>query len=145
MSNTIIKFGTIKSTLKSIYDCIISEHKYYQQNKVEHFTLLCLNKENEIIYNKIISSGTEYFCPVNPLRIIDIVKHIGKVNYIITCHNHPSCILIPSKADIEQNKLVKNLLYKNFEDNIVLYDDIIIDNTNRLYSNDTLKKVVEFY
>lgn len=89
---------------------------------IEHFTLLLLNKQNNIMSWIHISSGGIDGAVVDPRLIFKYAIEDLATN-IILCHNHPSGTLRPSQADIDITKNVINvgkLLQITVLDHIIL-------------------------
>lgn len=78
-----------------------------RDNKKEHFIIFYLDCRNQVIKREIISMGTLDANLVHPREVFEpAVK--GLAAQIITCHNHPSGNLEPSKEDIiVANRLVE--------------------------------------
>lgn len=77
--------------------------------KVEGFIVLYLNSSNNLIEEERLSTGTIDRSPVYPREIVErVVGHRAKS--VIICHNHPSGVLKPSRADIEITLKLKKVL-----------------------------------
>lgn len=64
----------------------------------EHFVIACLNSKGRVSGFKLLSSGTETACPVNPAMIFRAALILGGTS-VILCHNHPSGNPAPSRED----------------------------------------------
>ncbi|OHC74935.1 MAG: hypothetical protein A3G18_01255 [Rhodospirillales bacterium RIFCSPLOWO2_12_FULL_58_28] len=91
-------------------------------NKTEQFQILYLNARNMIIADEVQQEGTVDHTPVYPREVVKRALELGAVA-LIMIHNHPSGDPIPSKADIEMTKKVKEAGEKL---GITLHDHVII-------------------
>lgn len=69
----------------------------------ETFCVLLVNRANEVIGAKVVSSGGTAGCVVDPKLIFSIALQ-AMASGVILCHNHPSGNLKASQADIEITK-----------------------------------------
>ena len=88
----------------------------------EHFYLMLLNKNNELLNKKQLYQGTNNQVLID-LRDIFEFALINKAQKIICIHNHPSGYSNPSKDDLSTTKGIQNVAQKL---NIVFVDHIII-------------------
>ena len=88
----------------------------------ENFVLVILNKNKQIIFEKILYKGDEENVSISAREIINLlVLHNGYYFYLI--HNHPNDSLLPSESDINfTNKLKEKVKHLN----IHLIDHLII-------------------
>lgn len=99
------------------------------QKSREHFMLLLLDSQNQLISHKTLFKGTLNSAEVHP-RIVVETALSQKANALILAHNHPSGKIEPSPADRAiTNQLQKALALVD----IKILDHIIIGK-NRAYS-----------
>ena len=75
----------------------------------EHFLVLYLNNQHQLISDEILFSGTIDSCSVYPRELVKRALELD-ANAIILCHNHPSGITTPSQADHTITSQIKNCL-----------------------------------
>ena len=75
-------------------------------DRIEEFTLLCLNRANKVLGWAKISSGGLAGTVADPKVIFQVALKANASN-IILCHNHPSGNLQPSEADISITRRIK--------------------------------------
>lgn len=97
---------------------------------IEQFTVAFLNRANRIIGVSVISKGGITGTIADP-RLILATALKAAATGIVLCHNHPSCNLQASSADIEITKKIQSAC--NFLD-IKLLDHLIISPTGEYYS-----------
>jgi len=85
------------NVLKKIYPSL--EHR-------EYFYMLCLNRNNKVLGYSLISMGGLTGTVVD-VRIIFQTALKASANSIILSHNHPSGNTMPSQADKDINKKIK--------------------------------------
>lgn len=89
----------------------------------EHFMLVVLDNNNEILEEKILNIGNVNSSIVNLAEFArTILRHSTGVNFI-TAHNHPSGSLIPSNEDDQiRNKILKiaELFKFNYLDDMII-------------------------
>jgi len=71
----------------------------FMNEKQEHFVVICLNGNKEVIDYKTIFKGTIDFAMVHPREVVSYLTSQGAKRFIIL-HNHPSNNVIPSEMDI---------------------------------------------
>ncbi|MCR5762019.1 MAG: DNA repair protein RadC [Treponema sp.] len=101
---------------------IIPYIQHYAMESKEHFICASLNGAHEILKIRVISVGTIDKTLIHPREIFSdpISEHASAV---ICSHNHPFGPCIPSKADLESTKTIKNaaaILGIAFLDHIIL-------------------------
>ena len=65
----------------------------------ENFVLVILNKNKQIIFEKVLYKGDDSNLVISPREIIHLlILHNGYYFYLI--HNHPNNTLLPSESDI---------------------------------------------
>jgi DNA repair protein RadC len=89
---------------------------------VEQFRVLFLDRRNVLIADELQHRGTIDHTPVYPREVAKRALELD-ASAIIMVHNHPSNHPVPSKADVEMTKLVRETLERL---GIVLHDHIII-------------------
>ena len=88
----------------------------------EQLIIVILNKNKQIITEKVLYCGDENKIPINPRDILRLLMiHNGYYFYLI--HNHPNDSFLPSQADIIFTRLIEEKA-KNI--NVKLLDHIII-------------------
>lgn len=91
----------------------------------ENFVLVILNKNKQIIFEKILYKGDEDNMSVSPREIINLlVLHNGYYFYLI--HNHPNNSLSPSDSDITFTEKINKRAEKI---GVKLLDHLIIGQT----------------
>lgn len=75
----------------------------------EHFEILCLNAQNQLIVTERLFSGTINSASVFPREIVKLVLEVN-ANAVIIAHNHPSGTPTPSQADKNITEKIKNAL-----------------------------------
>ena len=80
--------------------------KHYTMEPTEHFIVASLNGAHEILNIRVISVGTPNRTMVHPREVLadPVAEHAAG---IICCHNHPYGPCIPSIADMNTTKLLK--------------------------------------
>jgi DNA repair protein RadC len=89
---------------KDVYKIFVDE---LRDKKQEHFYVLTLDSNNQIISKDLVSIGTLNVSVVHPREIFrNAIK--DSANSIIIIHNHPSGNLEPSPEDIQVTAILKN-------------------------------------
>ena len=83
----------------SIMQQVLLREKKIDRNK-EHFWIIGLANNNQILFIELISLGSVKATIVEPMEVFSFALQKRAVK-IIMVHNHPSGTLNPSKADIE--------------------------------------------
>ena len=94
----------MKEKIKILYpvDCISLLSKY-ERMKQEHFGVIFLNSQKEVIRTKCFFVGSECFCQVHPKLIFWKACKL-EASSMILFHNHPSGNTSPSDYDIKLTK-----------------------------------------
>lgn len=92
------------------------------EKRKEEFHVLFLDKQNQIIADEVMGSGTVDHTPVYPREVIKRALHHDATALIIV-HNHPSGDPSPSKADIEMTEKLRQLAHSF---GISLHDHLVI-------------------
>lgn len=92
------------------------------ENKIEEFHVIFLDKQNNIIADEQMGSGTVDHTPVYPREVIKRALELDATALIIA-HNHPSGDPSPSRADIEMTHKLRDLA-QGF--NIALHDHLVV-------------------
>ena len=79
----------------NVFECL----KEFRDKKKEHFIVLHLNTQNEIIKREIVSIGSLNASLVHPREVFRSAITTGCAS-ILVCHNHPSGSLEPSTEDL---------------------------------------------
>lgn len=90
---------------------------------VEHFLLVCLDRNKRMIRHDFISKGTVNSSSVDLRKIVHIVIASG-VSFALVAHNHPRGNIYPSKDDLKTTKVIANAL-KNI--GVELLDHLIVN------------------
>lgn len=111
----------LKAVINKPSDIIPYIQHYAMENK-EHFICASLNGAHEIMQIRVISIGTIDKTLIHPREIFSdpVAEHASAV---ICSHNHPFGPCIPSAADIESTRAIKNaanILGIAFLDHIIL-------------------------
>jgi len=107
------------SSSRSAYE----EVSHLRFEPVEHFVILVLNRNNELLSCKTISIGGASGTIVDMKVIIKRILSIPRASSIIVAHNHPSESRQPSQQDIDITKKIKNacsLIDINLLDHIIV-------------------------
>jgi DNA repair protein RadC len=75
----------------------------------EHFVVVFLSSQNQIISTEVISSGSLATAAVFPREIVKRLLAL-EAGAIICCHNHPSLDLQPSNSDRALTKKLQQAL-----------------------------------
>lgn len=81
------------------YDCISLLHRYKNMRQ-EHFGVIFLNSQKEVIQTKCFFVGSDNFCNVHP-KIVFWKACKLEASAMILFHNHPSGNTSPSDYDIK--------------------------------------------
>ncbi|MBI1275777.1 DNA repair protein RadC [bacterium] len=73
--------------------------------KEEQFRIFYLNKANALIANELQQKGSVDHAPVYVREVVKRALEIGATAMIL-CHNHPSGLAKPSRADADITKLI---------------------------------------
>lgn len=97
----------INSPHNSLSQMIDFAHSHISNFTRENFLVVCLGRNDEVIYFESMYKGTQKEVPFSPKEIVSlaITKNATKFYCV---HNHPSEITVPSENDI---KLTKQLSY----------------------------------
>lgn len=111
----------LKAVVNSPGD-IIPYIQHYAMETKEHFICVSLNGAHEILKIRLISMGTVDKTLVHPREIFaePVAEHASAV---ICSHNHPCGPCLPSRADMESTRIIKNaaeVLGIAFLDHIIL-------------------------
>lgn len=93
----------------------------------EHFLVMYLNSQHQLIKDQIEFSGTIDSASVFPRVILKNALDIGAAAVIVS-HNHPSGIAEPSQADIQITRRIKECLQLV---DIVLLDHFVVSKTQK--------------
>lgn len=104
---------------------IIPYVKHYAMEKREHFVCVSLNGAHEILSIRVVSVGTTGKAIIHPREVLSepVSEHASAV---ICCHNHPFGPCLPSGADQNATRVLKEsaeLLGISFLDHIILSRD----------------------
>ena len=88
----------------------------------EVLAIIILNKNKQIIYEKVLYQGDDNIIPIKTREILRLLM-IHNAYYFYLIHNHPNNTLSPSKSDLS---LTKKLEEKTKQLNIYLLDHLII-------------------
>ncbi|MEI7591001.1 MAG: DNA repair protein RadC [Deltaproteobacteria bacterium] len=90
--------------------------------KEEHFCVICLNTQNEVVGMETITRGTIDGVFIHPRRVIEKVL-TESASAIIIVHNHPSGDVSPSEDDIKMTKTIQQICLSL---EIAFHDHLII-------------------
>ena len=107
------------SNAKDVFDLL---HDRLKDEKQEHFYVLMLNTQNNIIGEQLVSKGILDSAIIHPREVFKpAIKNSAAK--IILVHNHPSGNPEPSEEDLE---MVKKLIKNGEELGIKVLDHVII-------------------
>lgn len=89
---------------------------------VEELHIICMDKTCKVLCQEILSKGSLESTPVDLKSIANVVVK-ANASRVILAHNHPSGMAVPSIADIETTRKIKQLLNSM---NVELDDHIIV-------------------
>lgn len=95
-----------KITICNPQDCVTLLRKYWRM-KQEHFGVVFLNSQREVIQTKCFFVGSDNICHVHP-KIVFWKACKLEATSMILFHNHPSGDTSPSDYDIELTKGFEN-------------------------------------
>ena len=90
----------------------------------EAVVLMLFNSARARVFCDIVSYGTVEACEMYSRKMMEIAVS-NKATYALIAHNHPSGLLMPSKADIDTtNKLIRNfaMVGVTLEDHLIISD-----------------------
>ena len=102
----------------NVFECL----KEFRDKKKEHFIVLHLNTQNEIIRREIVSIGSLNASLVHCREVYRSAITAGCAS-ILVCHNHPSGSLEPSAEDLNVTKRLQDagkLLGIELTDHIII-------------------------
>ena len=104
---------------------IIPYVQHYAMERKEHFVCVSLNGAHEILNIRVVSVGTTGRAIIHPREVLSepVSEHASAV---ICCHNHPFGPCMPSGADKDATRVLKNsaeILGITFLDHIILSKD----------------------
>lgn len=120
------------STAKDVVSFFASEFVYKEQ---EEFWLLCLNTKNHVLERNMLFRGLADRCPVGICTMMHYAVKAHAKNIIIV-HNHPSGDCVPSKADIEITKRIKQaagILEITLLDHIIIGGNVTHEDGGEIY------------
>jgi len=92
------------------------------RKKREHFRILFLNRQNELIADEEQQRGTVDHTPVYPREVVARALELGATALVIV-HNHPSGDPTPSRGDIDMTSEIQDAGQKL---GITLHDHVIV-------------------
>ena len=90
--------------------------------KQEHFYVVCLNAQLEVIRDVLIARGTLDEVQAYPREVARVVLE-SNAHSVILCHNHPGGSMVPSQADLDLTGILGNLLSSM---NVELIDHVVV-------------------
>lgn len=111
-----------RQALKSWDDLVTYCRTAMAEKQIEEFRALFLDRQNQLIADEVLSTGTVDYTPVYPREVMKRALALSASAMIIV-HNHPSGDSTPSKADIQMTKQLDEIS-KSL--GIVLHDHLII-------------------
>ena len=111
-----------RQALKSWDDLVAYCRTVMAEKQIEEFRALFLDRQNQLIADEVLSTGTVDYTPVYPREVMKRALALSASAMIIV-HNHPSGDSTPSKADIQMTKQLDEIS-KSL--GIVLHDHLII-------------------
>jgi len=119
---------TIRLTVKSPEDVIVTARALVKGKKKEHFLVLCLDTRNHLIKTSTVSIGSLDCSIVHPREVFKEAISSCAAS-VIFIHNHPSGDPTPSEDDI---KMTKRLIEAGEIIGIEVLDHIIICDSEHL-------------
>lgn len=96
--------ATVLSSWETLVDYCRADMAY---RKTEQFRVLFLDRKNKLIADELQQKGTVDHTPVYPREVVKRALQL-EASALIMVHNHPSGDPMPSHADIEMTKLVRD-------------------------------------
>jgi DNA repair protein RadC len=96
--------ATVLSSWDTLVDYCKADMAY---RKTEQFRVLFLDRKNKLIADELQQKGTVDHTPVYPREVVKRALQL-EASALIMVHNHPSGDPMPSHADIEMTKLVRD-------------------------------------
>ena len=94
------------------------------ESDLEHFAIVYLNQQNQVIHSKVLFTGTLNSSAVYPRELVkDVLKYEAAA--VIICHNHPSGNVKPSGSDRTVTTKIKTALSSI---DVELLDHLILGN-----------------
>lgn len=91
---------------QDVYDLFLSSWDMSKINYVEHFKVMLLNRANKVMGICTLTTGSNTGCIADP-RMVFVLALKTNACGVIIAHNHPSGNIIPSQADTELSKKMK--------------------------------------
>ena len=123
--------GQTVDSSKDIYEYLSTIYAELS-NDVEHFVIVYLDGQNQIIKNEVLFSGTINSAAVYPREIIKKILEY-EATAIIISHNHPSGVLEASNSDRALTKKIQE--FCGYID-VKLLDHLIMGNYKYLSFSD---------
>ena len=83
--------------------------QFYGRHEREHFLVLFMDNQNKLITSEFLFSGTINHVEVHPRIIAQRALRLN-ASAIILAHNHPSCTVEPSTADITITEKIRQVM-----------------------------------
>lgn len=112
----------VKKKIKGMDEIKDFVPKCFIGKTVEHFLLVCLDKNEKMIRFDFVSKGTVNSSTVDLRKIVHILLDSNAV-YAVVAHNHPRGCAYPSRDDLKTTQVIVNAL--NTID-VKLLDHIIV-------------------
>ena len=92
MESTALKVRRPKDILPLLHEV--------RSKKQEHFVVVTLNGNHEVLHNRTITVGLANYCQVHPREVFaDALQ--DRATSVVLAHNHPSGNLEPSREDLD--------------------------------------------
>lgn len=83
--------------------------RFMQGLRQEHFGVVCLDGQMNVIRDEIISRGTINEVSAYPRLVVEaVLRH--NAHTVVLCHNHPGGSVIPSQQDVESTRQLAAVL-----------------------------------
>ena len=115
----------IKATARELA-CLVYCRTLAGHREVEEFHLLLLDRRNKLLRDELHQRGTVTHTPAYP-REICIRCLETRATAILLLHNHPSGSLVPSQADIDMTRRIRDAL-KPIE--VTVHDHVIVTSSD---------------
>ena len=88
----------------------------------EHFYLVCLNSQLDVIRDVLIARGTLDEVQTYPREVARVVLE-SNAHSVILCHNHPGGSIVPSQEDVDLTGVLGSMLSSM---NVALRDHVVV-------------------
>lgn len=120
------RYASSKWAKRALLDSVQKAGEYVKTlfigKATEHFYIICLNAQRQLIYSATVAEGSLTDISVYPRKIVEeALKH--QASYVILAHNHPSGTINPSQNDLDATCTISRALLPL---DITVIDHIIV-------------------